>query len=84
MLIKKELKAKDNFINLDNLNNIKFIDSKQSKLLLNSLISNVINISLKASFTLRTYKKVLDLIKKQVNNKHILLLPYLRFKYSLI
>jgi hypothetical protein len=84
MLIKKELRAKDNFIDLNNLNNIKFIDSRQSKLLLNSLISNVINISLKVFFTLRTYREVLNSIKKQVNNKHILLLSCLRFKYSLI
>jgi hypothetical protein len=84
MLIKEELRAKDNSINLDNLNNIKFINSEQSKLLLNSLISNVINISLEVSFTPRTYKEVLNSIKKQVNNKHILFLSYLRFKYSLI
>jgi hypothetical protein len=84
MLIKEELRAKDNSINLDNLNNIEFINSGQSELLLDSLISNVINISLKVSFTLRTYKEVLDSIKKQVNNKHILLLSCLRFKYLLI
>jgi hypothetical protein len=84
MLIKKELRAKDNSINLDNLNDIKFINSEQSELLLNLLISDVINIFSKVSFTLKTYKEVLDLIKKQVNNKHILLLPCLRFKYSLI
>jgi hypothetical protein len=84
MLIKKELRAEDNFIKLNNLNNIKFIDSEQSKLLLDSLIGDVINISSEVSFTLRTYREVLDLIKKQVNNKHILLLPCLRFEYSLI
>jgi hypothetical protein len=84
MLIKKELRAKDNSINLDNLNDIKFINSEQSELLLNSLINNVINIFSEVSFTLRTYKEVLNSIKKQVNNKHILLLPCLRFKYSLI
>jgi hypothetical protein len=84
MLIKEELKAKDNFINLDNLNNIKFINSEQSELLLDLLIGDVINIFSKVFFTLRTYKEVLDSIKKQVNNKHILFLPCLRFKYSLI
>jgi hypothetical protein len=84
MLIKKELRAKDNFIKLDNLNNIEFINSGQSELLLDSLIGDAINISLKVSFILRTYKEILDLIKKQVNNKHILFLPCLRFKYSLI
>jgi hypothetical protein len=84
MLIKEELRAEDNFINLDNLNDIEFIDGGQSKLLLNSLIDDVINISSKVSFILRTYKEVLNLIKKQVNNKHILLLPCLCFKYSLI
>jgi hypothetical protein len=84
MLIKKELRAKDNFIDLDNLNDIEFIDSEQSELLLDSLINDAINISSKVSFTPRTYREVLDLIKKQVNNKHILLLPCLRFKYSLI
>jgi hypothetical protein len=84
MLIKEELRAEDNFIKLNNLNNIKFIDSGQSKLLLDSLIGDVINISSEVSFTLRTYREVLDLIKKQVNNKHILLLSCLRFEYSLI
>jgi hypothetical protein len=84
MLIKEELRAKDNFINLDNLNNIEFINSGQSKLLLDLLIGDVINIFSEVSFTLRTYKEVLDLIKKQVNNKHIFFLPCLRFKYLLI
>jgi hypothetical protein len=84
MLIKKELRAKDNFIDLDNLNDIKFINSEQSELLLDSLISDAINISSKVSFILKTYKEVLDSIKKQVNNKHILLLSCLRFKYLLI
>jgi hypothetical protein len=84
MLIKKKLRAKDNFINLNNLNNIEFIDNRRSELLLDSLIGDVINISSKVSFTLRTYKKVLDSIKKQVNNKYILFLSCLRFKYSLI
>jgi hypothetical protein len=84
MLIKKELRAKDNSINLDNLNDIEFIDSKQSKLLLDSLISDAINISSEVFFTPRTYREVLNSIKKQVNNKHILLLPRLRFEYSLI
>jgi hypothetical protein len=84
MLIKEELRAKDNFIKLDNLNDIEFINSGQSELLLDSFISDAINISSKVSFTPRTYREVLDSIKKQVNNKHILLLPYLRFKYLLI
>jgi hypothetical protein len=84
MFIKEELRAEDNFIDLDNLNNIEFINSGQSKLLLDSLISNVINIFSEVFFILRTYKEVLDLIKKQVNNKHILFLLCLCFKYSLI
>jgi hypothetical protein len=84
MLIKEELRAEDNSINLNNLNNIEFINSGQSKLLLDSLIGDAINISSEVFFTLRTYREVLDLIKKQVNNKHILLLPCLRFEYSLI
>jgi hypothetical protein len=84
MLIKEELRAKDNSIDLNNLNNIEFIDSEQSELLLDSLINDVINISSEVSFILRTYREVLDSIKKQVNNKHILLLPRLRFEYSLI
>jgi hypothetical protein len=84
MLIKKELRAEDNSINLDNLNDIEFIDSGQSELLLDSLIGDAINISSEVSFTLRTYREVLDSIKKQVNNKHILFLPCLRFEYSLI
>jgi hypothetical protein len=84
MLIKEELRAKDNFIELDNLNDIEFIDSGQSELLLDLLIGDAINISLEVSFTLRTYREVLDSIKKQVNNKHILFLSCLRFEYSLI
>ena len=84
MLIKEELRAKDNSIELNNLNDIEFIDSEQSELLLDSLISNTINISSEVSFTPRTYREVLDSIKKQVNNKHILLLPCLRFEYLLI
>jgi hypothetical protein len=84
MLIKEELRAEDNSINLDNLNDVEFINSGRSELLLDSLISDAINISLKVFFTLRTYREVLDSIKKQVNNKHILFLPCLRFKYSLI
>jgi hypothetical protein len=84
MLIEKELRAKDNSINLDNLNDIEFIDSGRSELLLDLLIGDVINISSEVSFTPRTYREVLDSIKKQVNNKHILFLPRLRFKYSLI
>jgi hypothetical protein len=84
MLIKEELRAKDNFIELDNLNDIEFIDSERSELLLDLLIGDAINISSKVSFTPRTYKEVLDSIKKQVNNKYILLLSRLRFEYSLI
>jgi hypothetical protein len=84
MLIKEELRAKDNFIELDNLNDIEFIDSERSELLLDLLIGDAINISSEVSFTPRTYKEVLDSIKKQVNNKYILLLSRLRFEYSLI
>jgi hypothetical protein len=84
MLIEKELRAKDNFIDLDNLNDIEFIDSGRSELLLDSLIGDAINISLEVSFTPRTYREVFDLIKKQVNNKHILFLSCLRFEYLLI
>ena len=84
MLIEEELRAEDNSINLDNLNNIKFIDSGRSELLVDSLIGDAINISSEVSFTPRTYKEVLDSIKKQVNNKHILFLLCLRFKYLLI
>jgi hypothetical protein len=64
MLIKEELRAKDNFIDLDNLNDIEFIDSGRSELLLDLLIGDVINISSKVFFTLRTYREVLDSIKK--------------------
>jgi hypothetical protein len=32
----------------------------------------------------RTYKKVLDSLKKQINNKHLLLLSRVQFEYSLI
>jgi hypothetical protein len=84
MLIEEELRAEDNSIDLDNLNDIEFIDSGRSELLLDSLIGDAINISSEVSFTPRTYREVLDSIKKQVNNKHILLLPRLRFEYSLI
>jgi hypothetical protein len=84
MLIEEELRAEDNSINLDNLNDIEFINSGQSELLLDSLIDDAINISSEVFFTPRTYREVLDSIKKQVNNKHILLLPCLRFEYLLI
>jgi hypothetical protein len=84
MLIKEELRAEDNSIELNNLNDIEFIDSGRSKLLLDLLIGDVINISSEVSFTLRTYREVLDSIKKQVNNKHILFLPCLCFEYLLI
>jgi hypothetical protein len=66
------------------LNNVEFINSKQRELLLNSLISNIINLISESLITLRTYRKVLDSLKKQINNKHLLLLPCVRFEYSLI
>jgi hypothetical protein len=84
LLVEEELRAKDNSIKLDDLNDIEFIDSGRSELLLDSLIRDAINISLEVFSTPRTYREVLDSIKKQVNNKHILLLPRLRFEYSLI
>jgi hypothetical protein len=82
-LIKAEFKAKDNFIKLDDLNNIKFINSEQRELLLDSLISNTIILNLPFS-TLKTYKKVLTLLKQQINNKRLLLLSCVRFEYLLI
>jgi len=66
------------------LNDIEFLDNRRRELLLDSLISDAINTSLEASSTPRTYREVLDSIKKQVNDKRLLLLPRLRFKYSLI
>jgi len=66
------------------LNDIEFLDNGRRELLLDSLISDAINTSLEASSTPRTYREVLDSIKKQVNDKQLLLLPRLRFEYSLI
>jgi hypothetical protein len=82
-LIKAEFKAEDNFIKLDNLNDIEFIDSRQRELLLDSLISDVIILNLPFS-TPKTYKEVLTLLKQQINNKRLLLLPRVHFKYLLI
>lgn len=83
-LVEAEFKAEDNLIKLDDLNDIKFIDSGQRELLLDSLISDAIDTFIKVSFTPRTYKEVLNSIKKQVNDKRLILLPQLRFKYLLI
>jgi hypothetical protein len=66
------------------LNDVEFINSERRELLLNSLIDDVINLTSESLITPRTYKKVLDSLKKQINNKHLLLLPRVRFKYSLI
>ncbi|PVH70180.1 hypothetical protein DL98DRAFT_620556 [Cadophora sp. DSE1049] len=82
-LRKAEFKAEDNSIKLDDLNDVKFINSSRSELLLDSLISNVITLNLPFS-TPKTYKKVLTSVKQQINNKHLLLLPRVRFEYSLI
>jgi hypothetical protein len=81
--IKAKFKTKNNFIKLDDLNNIKFINSGQKKLLLNSLINNAIILNL-PFFTLKTYKEVLTLLKQQINNKRLFLLFCVYFKYSLI
>jgi hypothetical protein len=82
--VKAEFKAEDNSIELNNLNNIEFINSRQKELLLNSLINDVINLTSESLITPRTYKEVLDSLKKQINNKHLLLLPRVRFEYLLI
>jgi hypothetical protein len=82
--VKAEFKAKDNSIKLDNLNNVKFINNRQKELLLNSLISDVINLTSKSLITSRTYKEVLNSLKKQINNKHLLLLSRVQFEYLLI
>ncbi len=66
------------------MNDIEFLDNGRRELLLDSLISDAINTSPEASSTPRTYREVLDSIKKQVNDKRLLLLPRLRFEYSLI
>jgi hypothetical protein len=84
-LIKEELRAKDYSIELDNLNDIEFIDSGRSELLLDSLIRDAINIgSLELNSMPRTYREVLNSIKKQLNSKYIKLLPRLHFDYYLI
>lgn len=83
-LIEAEFEAEDNSIELNDLNDIKFIDSGRNELLLDSLIGDAINTSLEASLTPRTYREVLDSIKQQINNKNLIILPRLRFEYSLI
>ncbi|PVH71081.1 hypothetical protein DL98DRAFT_540345 [Cadophora sp. DSE1049] len=82
-LIEAEFKAEDNSIKLDDLNDIEFINSGRSELLLDSLIGDAITLSLLFS-TLKTYREVLTSLKQQINNKHLLLLPRVRFEYSLI
>ena len=66
------------------MNDVEFIDSRRRKLLLDSLIGDVINLTSESLITPRTYREVLDSLKKQINNKHLLLLPRVRFEYSLI
>ena len=66
------------------MNDIEFINSGRNELLLDSLIGDAINTSLEASLTPRTYREVLDSIKQQINNKNLIILPRLRFEYSLI
>jgi hypothetical protein len=83
-VIEAEFEAEDYAIRLDDLNDIEYIDNGRSELLLDSLIGDAINFSSEVSFTQKTYKEVLDLIKQQLNNKRLSLLPRLRFEYSLI
>jgi hypothetical protein len=82
--VEAEFKAEDNSIELDNLNNVEFIDNRRRELLLDSLINDVINLTSESLITSRTYKEVLVSLKKQINNKHLLLLSRVRFEYSLI
>ncbi|KAL5327905.1 hypothetical protein ACEPPN_005611 [Leptodophora sp. 'Broadleaf-Isolate-01'] len=60
--VEKEHKAEDNFIKLDDLNDVEFIDSGRSELLLDLLISDAITFD-SFSFTPRTYREVLTDIK---------------------
>ncbi|PVH68278.1 hypothetical protein DL98DRAFT_542527 [Cadophora sp. DSE1049] len=83
-LVEAEFEAEDNSIELNDLNDVEFIDSRRSELLLDSLISDVITLTSESLTTLRTYKEVLTSLKQQINNKHLLLLPRVRFEYSLI
>ncbi|PVH74476.1 hypothetical protein DL98DRAFT_537453 [Cadophora sp. DSE1049] len=57
-----EFEAEDNFIELDDLNDVEFIDSSRSELLLDSLIGDVITFNL-PFFMLKTYREVLTLVK---------------------
>jgi hypothetical protein len=82
-LIKAEFEVEDNFIKLDDLNDIEFINSGRRELLLDSLIGDAITLNLPFSMP-KTYKEVLTLLKQQINNKRLLLLSCIRFKYSLI
>ena len=82
-LIEAEFEAEDNSIKLDNLNDVEFLNSGQSELLLDSLIGDAITLDLLFS-TPNTYREVLTSLKQQINNKHLLLLPCVRFEYSLI
>ena len=66
------------------MNDIEFIDSGRSELLLDLLIGETVNVTSELPFKLPTYREVLELIKKQLLNKNLNLLPRVRFEYSLI
>ena len=82
-LIEKELRAEDISIELDDLNDIEFIDDGRNELLLDSLMGEAINLTSELS-SLPTYREVLESIKKQLLSKQLNLLPRVRFEYSLI
>ncbi|CZT44823.1 uncharacterized protein RSE6_05061 [Rhynchosporium secalis] len=79
-----EFKAEDRSIKLDDLNDIEFINSGRSELLLDLLIGDVVSLDLESKSTPRTYREVLTAIKEELNNKRLILLPCIRFEYSLI
>ena len=83
-LIEAEIEAEDNSIELDALNDVEFINNGRSELLLDSLIRDAITFTSDSLSTPKTYREVLTSLKQQINNKHLLLLPRIRFEYSLI
>ena len=55
--------AENNFIELNDLNDIEFINNKRNKFFLDSLIGDTINTTFETLITLIIYRKILDSIK---------------------
>ncbi|CZT07044.1 uncharacterized protein RAG0_12650 [Rhynchosporium agropyri] len=82
-IVEEELQAEDKSIELDDLNDIEFLNSGRRELLLDSLIGDSVTLEQNTS-TLKTYREVLITIKEELGNKRLTLLPQIRFEYSLI